>query len=182
MSVEFVDPRGLPSAVRHHYDLRLGADRTARLCLVPTQFPGAARFLGLVGTALREGDATWTSALLQREEQVSGRQELDAKDAREVAERFDGAILGYGHCGSCTPNTIEDALALADRGLPVVVLVTTPFLAVADFKMRAGGWVGLPIVELPYPVAGRPLEYQEQVARAVAPAVTRWLAGIPETP
>jgi hypothetical protein len=175
MTVEFVDPRGLAAAIRHSYRLRLTPDTPARLCLVPTQFPGAGAFLGLVGAAVTKSVTSLSADILGREEQVSGRQELDAEDARNVASHFDGAILGYGHCGSCTPNTVQDALALADAGLPVAVLVTTPFLAVADFKMRASGWEGVPMVELPYPVAGTPLDYQKRLASDVAPTVIRCL-------
>lgn len=49
---------------------------------------------------------------------------------------------------------MRDAVNLARRGRPAVALLTTEFIALADFVARAVGMPDIPRVILPHPVAG----------------------------
>jgi hypothetical protein len=94
-----------------------------------------------------------------------------ARQIEQIARECDAAICAYGHCGSCTGGTVRDAVALARAGLPVVALVTTKFMDEARFLAKAGGIPNTPFVFMPHPIAGRDAQFQQAVARAIAPAI-----------
>jgi len=100
-----------------------------------------------------------------------------ADDTRDsVIAECDGVVCAYGHCGSCTSGTTQDVLAFAHAGFPAVALVTEKFRDEALFLARAGGIPDIPFVFLPHPVAGKPAEYHQALARAIAPAIVEALA------
>lgn len=94
-----------------------------------------------------------------------------ATQIEQIARECDAVICAYGHCGSCTGGTVRDAVALARAGSPVVALVTRKFIEEARFLARAGGIPDTPFVFIPHPIAGQDKDFQQAVARAIAPAI-----------
>jgi hypothetical protein len=100
------------------------------------------------------------------------------KNAEEILgerDRFLGGtqatILGLCNCGSCTMWTIRDAMASLDRGHPTVVCATAQFEELARIIAKSGGWDGLRLVRLPYPLEGKSDGELERIAVEFFPAM-----------
>lgn len=74
---------------------------------------------------------------------------------------------------------MRDGIDLARRGIPVVALVTTEFVAQADFVARAAGMPEVPRVVLPHPVAGSGAVAIASAASGAAPLVVARLRAEP---
>jgi len=70
----------------------------------------------------------------------------------EMAEASDVAISGVGHCGSSSPWSIHDAVALERAGCPTVALISRSFCPLAQIVAKGIGCRALPIVLLPHPI------------------------------
>jgi hypothetical protein len=71
--------------------------------------------------------------------------------------------------------TVRDAAELSRSGLPVVVLVADRFVSTTRAAARTAHAESVPIVLLPYPLAGTGDANLARVAREVTPAVLRAL-------
>ena len=71
---------------------------------------------------------------------------------REMAASCDVVISGVGHCGSSTPWSVHDSVALEKNGIPTVTLISRSFCALGQTVARGLGYEGLPIIELPHPI------------------------------
>ncbi len=74
---------------------------------------------------------------------------------------------------------MRDGINLARRGIPVVSLVTTAFVAQADFVARAAGMPDVPRVVLPHPLAGTGPAHLREVAADIAVDILAGLRGRP---
>lgn len=74
---------------------------------------------------------------------------------------------------------MRDGIKLARAGVPTVALVTTDFVAQADFVARSAGMPAIPRVVLPHPVAGTGAANLQRVADDAAAAVVEALGGTP---
>lgn len=77
---------------------------------------------------------------------------------------IDVGISGLGTCGSCTSNSVLDAVALEAAGKPAVVAVCEEFVPHARNMAAALGHGDLKVLVLPYPLESRP----ESEIRAIA--------------
>lgn len=85
----------------------------------------------------------------------------------QVAEwvaAIDCGIAGLGTCGSCTSNSVHDAVSLERAGKPSVVAVCEEFETHGRNMARSLGHGDLKHLVLPYPLEGRP----EDEIRAIA--------------
>ncbi|MPZ24862.1 MAG: hypothetical protein GEV12_00030 [Micromonosporaceae bacterium] len=91
------------------------------------------------------------------------------------------ALLGLGNCGACTTWLAELAADLVPR-MPVAVLVTDRFAAVARARLRALGEPDLPVVTVPDAAPDTPPKRLAPVAgQVVAGCGTAWrLPGRPD--
>jgi hypothetical protein len=78
--------------------------------------------------------------------------------------------------------TVRDAAELSRSGLPVVVLVADRFVSTARAAARTAHVESVPIVPLPYPLAGTGDANLARVAREVTPAVLRALGAAVRAP
>ena len=72
---------------------------------------------------------------------------------------------------------MRDGIAVAQRGLPAVALVTTLFEPQGRFVAKASGMSTIPQVLLPHPVAGSGGEAMAALAAALAPRLWETLQG-----
>jgi hypothetical protein len=170
--IEYLDPQAQPSKAPQPYTARLGVgERPVVIGLLSNLFADASALLN----DLREPLAQLHPGTEFRFFDKGAVQRMSFPVADETRQRIidecDAVICAYGHCGSCTSGTTQDALAFAAAGCPAVALVTSKFRDEAFFLARAGGIPEIPFVFLPHPVAGRPKEFHEALARAIAPAV-----------
>jgi hypothetical protein len=80
------------------------------------------------------------------------------------AHEIDCGISGLGTCGSCTSNSVHDAVALEAAGKPAVVAVCDEFAQHGSNMARFLGHPALKMLVLPYPLEARPESELRQIA------------------
>lgn len=88
-----------------------------------------------------------------------------------IAGRADLVLTGLGDCGGCSANSLADAVAMEQAGIPATAVVTEPFEALVAAYAARLGVAGYPVVVLPHPVASLPGEALRAVAAKAVPAV-----------
>jgi hypothetical protein len=69
---------------------------------------------------------------------------------------IDCGISGLGTCGSCTSNSVHDAVTLEQQGKPAIVAVCEEFQHHGRNMASFLGHANLKMLVLPYPLEGRP--------------------------
>ena len=72
---------------------------------------------------------------------------------------------------------MKDGIALVERGIPAVSLITEVFWGQGQALSAALGWPGFPRVQLPYPIWGSGADNMSAVANRVVPAIIAELDG-----
>ncbi|MFA5630396.1 MAG: UGSC family (seleno)protein [Porticoccaceae bacterium] len=170
--IEYLDPQAQPGAPPRPYKARLQPDKKPPVIgLLSNLFADASAFLN----DLREPLAALLPGATFRFYDKGTVQRMSFPVADEVCKdimaQCDAVVCAYGHCGSCTSGTTQDALAFAAADFPTLALVTEKFRDEAFFLARAGGFPELPFVFLPHPVAGKTAQYHRALAEIIAPAV-----------
>ena len=94
----------------------------------------------------------------------------------------DVVLMAYGHCGSCTTNTIKDVVALETKGIPAVAYVTEEFYPLGVFDAYHLGAQGLAIIPVEHPIAQiDPNEVPERVTDELVEDTIFALTNPPET-
>jgi hypothetical protein len=70
----------------------------------------------------------------------------------EMAETCDAVVNGVGHCGSSSPWSARDGVALENAGVPSVTLISTAFCPLGHVVAQGLSFPALPIVVLPHPL------------------------------
>jgi hypothetical protein len=74
----------------------------------------------------------------------------------EIKERGHAAIIGVGHCSTCSPAVSTHAITLETQyGVPTVALHTDKFVKIVQSVTRMGGLPQAPSVFVPQPVMGK---------------------------
>ena len=170
--LEYLDPWAPPGKAPVPYNARMSTGKKPLVIgLLSNLFADASAFLNDLREPL---SALLPGAEFRFYDKVTV-QRMSFPVSEEIRDQIiaecDAVICAYGHCGSCTSGTTQDALAFAAAGLPAVALVTEKFRDEAFFLARAGGIPEVPFVFLPHPVAGRPAAYHQALARGIAPGV-----------
>jgi hypothetical protein len=85
-------------------------------------------------------------------------------DVQAWSRDIDCGISGLGTCGSCTSNSVHDAVALEGAGKPAVVAVCDEFAQHASNMARFLGHPDLKMLVLPYPLEARPASELREIA------------------
>lgn len=101
-----------------------------------------------------------------------------AQELEEFLDSIDVAVVGLGNCGSCTGWTIRDALAAAEKGLPVTAVCTEVFAELGRNLAQRGGRSGLRIHLLPYPLNEKLQVEVDAVARDHLPRVLQTMGAV----
>jgi hypothetical protein len=113
--------------------------------------------------------------------QAGGRVGIDGvrthHDIAVWADEVEAGVSGLGTCGSCTSNSVRDAVTLEALGKPAVVAVCGEFVQHARNMARYLGHADLKILELPYPLEARPAEELREIAEACYPHFVDLLGG-----
>lgn len=105
-----------------------------------------------------------------------------AQTAAAVAEwaaDVDCGVSGLGTCGSCTSNSVRDAVTLEAAGKPSVVAVCSEFETHGRNMATFLGHGRLKVLVLPYPLEARPAD---ELRRIAAEAYPRFLDLLGATP
>lgn len=87
----------------------------------------------------------------------------------EWIESIDGGIAGLGTCGSCTSNSVHDAVSLERAAKPAIVAVCDEFEAHGRNMARSLGHDELKHLVLPYPLEGRAEKEIREIAHEYYP-------------
>ncbi len=90
-------------------------------------------------------------------------------DVQAWAREIDCGISGLGTCGSCTSNSVHDAVALEAAGKPAVVAVCDEFALHGSNMARFLGHPTLKMLVLPYPLEARPESELRDIAAGYYP-------------
>lgn len=105
--------------------------------------------------------------------QAGGRVGIDGVrthlDIQTWAAEVEAGVSGLGTCGSCTSNSVRDAVTLEALGKPAIVAVCEEFEAHARNMARFLGHPNLKVLVLPYPLEARPEAELHEIAAAYYP-------------
>jgi hypothetical protein len=87
----------------------------------------------------------------------------------EWVAAIDCGIAGLGTCGSCTSNSVHDAVSLERAGKPALVAVCDEFEIHGRNMANALGHRDLKHLVLPYPLEGRPEKEIREIAHDYYP-------------
>jgi hypothetical protein len=87
---------------------------------------------------------------------VSEEGEQTRADVEAWAKDIDCGISGLGTCGSCTSNSVHDAVTLEQAGKPAIVAVCDEFAQHGRNMARFLGHSNLKALVLPYPLEALP--------------------------
>ncbi len=168
---------------------------------VPGEVPGAPTYtLDRPITGLRVGlrhEGSWRSWMLIVDEwekflrrdgaipvvlkaggRVGEEGEQTRADVRAWADEIDCGISGLGTCGSCTSNSVHDAVTLESSGKPAVVAVCDEFAQHGHNMARFLGHPDLKALVLPYPLEAREESELRQVAADYYPQFLTLLGAV----
>jgi hypothetical protein len=124
--------------------------RCLRLTLVENGKPRAKDLLTAIARGLQ---AELESLQVTVVSKASASWPIDEQTALAIAGSSDVVVTGLGDCGGCSANSLADAVALEQAGVPATAVITEPFVdLVAAYAVRLGV-PGYPVVVLPHPVA-----------------------------
>lgn len=90
-------------------------------------------------------------------------------DVAAWVDSIDCGISGLGTCGSCTSNSVHDAVSLERAGKPAVVAVCDEFEVHGRNMANSLGHADLEHLVLPYPLEGRPEKEIREIAHEYYP-------------
>jgi hypothetical protein len=90
-------------------------------------------------------------------------------------ERCDAVIMATGDCGACSTSGIANAIELERRGIPAVLVTTTPFQAAIKTSARLAGMSSIPWAVVEHPLGSLGEADLAARARAAAPQVVELL-------
>jgi hypothetical protein len=86
-------------------------------------------------------------------------------------------IIAVGDCGSCTSYVVYGAVEFEKRGTPTVSAISIEFESLGKVEAQALGMADLPMVIVPHPVGGIPLEQVAKKADDALEAMIKALSG-----
>jgi hypothetical protein len=95
---------------------------------------------------------------------VGSEGEQTRADVEAWAAQIDCGISGLGTCGSCTSNSVHDAVTLEQAGKPAIVAVCDEFAQHGRNMARFLGHASLKQLVLPYPLEALPLAELQRIA------------------
>ncbi len=167
MTVSYLNPAADCITPPKSYDLSVDIDQHLVIGLVINKIPDCDRFMDEVEKALLCCDRKLTVKKFYTGKITYA----DGKLIDQIANECNAAICAIGHCGSCTAGTVKDGLALIERGIPAISLVTALFWEQSTMLARSQGWPEAPRIKLPYPVWGTDPASLRDVASTTVNAV-----------
>lgn len=174
MSFELLDPFEGMQASEFATAPRLADLRGARLGMLDNSKTNAAKFLQMVADLLVEQFGIGEVKMF--------RKEALSKPAPDeilaaVAEYSQFAITGIGDCGSCSTNSVHDAIELEKAGIPTVAICTEAFLPGLDALSKMRGMPNYRFAIVPHPLG---VLFDDELlgrAKLAAPQIGRIVTG-----
>jgi hypothetical protein len=80
------------------------------------------------------------------------------REQQQFYDASDVVICGLCNCGSCTMQTVHDAVGALERAIPAVVVSTGHFEPLAHRLASDLGWPDLPVVNMPFALESRSID------------------------
>jgi hypothetical protein len=100
---------------------------------------------------------------------------IEAAEAERLAAAGGLVLAGVGDCGGCSACSVNDAIQFERLGIPAAVVITEPFVALADGVSRSLGLPGYAPVVLPHPLSSKDDGVLRELAAVAAIEVARRL-------
>ncbi|MEM7292327.1 MAG: UGSC family (seleno)protein [Pseudomonadota bacterium] len=170
--IQFINPVAECMVVPNPYTLGVDFSKSLKIALVINKIVDCDVFMQHVGESLREHHPNIELHTFFTERITFA----DSALIDSIASECDAAVCAIGHCGSCTAGTVKDAIALVERGVPAVSLITDVFWQQGGELARSLGWPEFPRVRLPYPIWGTGESSMREVAASIVHDVKRALS------
>ena len=76
----------------------------------------------------------------------------------DIVADWDAAVVAVGDCGSCSSWSVFDSIELEKSGIPVVLVVTRPFVAMNQIEAKRLLHAKLPMLVVDHPLAHLPAD------------------------
>lgn len=94
-----------------------------------------------------------------------------------VFGRWKAAVVAVGDCGSCSSWSVYDSIELEKAGIPTVLIVSRPFVAMNHIEAKRLLMPSLSMIVVEHPLAHRPAAELQAKGAAVADDVLKLLTG-----
>ena len=91
--------------------------------------------------------------------------------------RWKAAIVAIGDCGSCSSWSVYDSIELEKAGIPTVLIVSRPFVAMNRIEAKRLLMPSLSMIVVEHPLAHRPADELKAKGAAVADEALKMLTG-----
>lgn len=172
--VEFLDPTGLISADEMAPPQRLSSLAGKRLGLLDNGKTNAAKYLEMVAAGLVERYGVGSVKMFHKAT-------LSKPAKREILEALvaesDFVVTGIGDCGSCSTNSVHDAIEMEKLGIPAVAICTEAFRLGLDTLTRMRGMPDHRFAIVPHPLGVLFDDELQQRAELAVPQVVSIVTG-----
>jgi hypothetical protein len=149
MALHLMNPQGALKVSAVKAAPRLQDLKGMRLGLLDNGKTNAVKFLRMVGDILVERYGVAAVQMFHKDalSKPAPREVLDA-----LARASDFAVTGIGDCGSCSTNSVHDAIELEKAGMPTVAVCTEAFLPGLSALSRMRGMPDYKFAVVPHPL------------------------------
>jgi hypothetical protein len=92
---------------------------------------------------------------------------ITSQERADLLARADVVISGVGDCGACSSCSLHDAVLCSDEATPSAVIVTTPFVRLAQATASNLGAPTLPVMVVEHPIWTRDEAWIDAAARCI---------------
>lgn len=164
----FLDPTGLASTGTTPPARRLASLRGKRLGLLDNGKTNAVKFLEMVAEILVERYGVGSVKMFHK---AALSKPAKPETIAELVAESDFVVTGIGDCGSCSTNSVHDAIEMEKLGVPAVAICTEAFRLGLDTLTQMRGMPDYRFAIVPHPLGVLFDDELRQRAELAAPQV-----------
>lgn len=172
--MDFLDPTGLISSVSLPPARRLPNLAGKRLGLLENGKTNAVKFLEMVAAILVERYGVGSVKMFHK---AALSKPAKRETLVELAAESDFVVTGIGDCGSCSTNSVHDAIEMEKLAVPTVAICTEAFRLGLDTLTRMRGMPEYRFAIVPHPLGVLFDDALRQRAALAAPQVAEIVTG-----
>lgn len=172
--MEFLDPAGLVTSEAVPPSPRLPTLGGLRLGLLDNGKTNAVKYLDMVAAILVERYGVGQVKMFHK---AALSKPAKPETLRELADYSDFVVTGIGDCGSCSTNSVHDAIELEKLGVPTVAVCTEAFRLGLDTLTKMRGMPDYRFAIVPHPLGVLFDDELQKRAELAAPQVAEIVTG-----
>jgi hypothetical protein len=145
--VAFLDGAHRPSRDDESDSVDMTVRSSQGIALIDNSKLGSDRMLALVGSEIAVKDIDQVSMIRKSSAGIS----VSPADVGHVLANARAVVCGVGDCGACTACSVDDAVIFAKLGMPTAVILTEPFLKLANMLLAPHGDLAIELCVVEHP-------------------------------